>query len=267
MHAGRAIARAVVCAAALAPGSPASAADLQPEAVRAYEAHAARVVREFPQRVKALASGRRCEGVMRATPGSGDGILTVPHGLVHHWVASAFIPGVTLQQALDVSRDYARYPDIYEPVQTARVLAHRGDSYSVLLRVKEGGAGITAVLDVRSTVEYRPSNGSVIATSVSEEIREVDNPGRAEETLRPEGRDSGYLWRAHALTAYTAVNGGVVVAMETLGLSRRFPRGLGWLIEPIARRLGRRSVETSLVEFATAVREAAKRPGTVPVCN
>jgi hypothetical protein len=47
---------------------------------------------------------------------------------------------------------------------------------------------------------------------------------------------------------------GLFIEMETLGLSRSFPAMLGWIIEPIARRLGRRSVELSLQEFRNAVR-------------
>jgi hypothetical protein len=39
-------------------------------------------------------------------------------------------------------------------------------------------------------------------------------------------------------------------------LSRRFPAMLGWVIEPIARRLGRKSVETFLREFRDALRKA-----------
>ena len=37
-----------------------------------------------------------------------------------------------------------------------------------------------------------------------------------------------------------------MIEMETIGLSRSFPPMLGWFIEPIARRLGRKSVELSL---------------------
>jgi hypothetical protein len=33
---------------------------------------------------------------------------------------------------------------------------------------------------------------------------------------------------------------------------------LGWIIEPIARRIGRRSVETSLREFEAGVRKSVK---------
>ena len=61
--------------------------------------------------------------------------------------------------------------------------------------------------------------------------------------------------------------GGVFVIMETLGLSRRFPVGFGWIIEPIARRLGRKSVESTLSEFATAVRRGTGQTAQVSVCN
>lgn len=195
---------------------------------------------------------------MRGFAGSGDGILGVPDGLVHHWTGSAFIRGATVAQAVDVSRDYARYPTLYKAVLSARVLSQQRDAYTVLLRIKEGEAGVTAVLDVRSIIEYRMlDRGAVLAISASDEIRQVENAGNRDERLLPAGRDSGYLWRAHTFTYLAPAQDGVFVVMETLGLSRRFPPMLGWIIEPIARRLGRKSVEESLLEFATALRSSA----------
>jgi hypothetical protein len=46
---------------------------------------------------------------------------------------------------------------------------------------------------------------------------------------------------------------GVRVVTETVGLSRRFPPLLAWLIEPMAMRVGRASVEQSLTELRDAV--------------
>ena len=63
----------------------------------------------------------------------------------------------------------------------------------------------------------------------------------------------GYLWRAAALTRFVEEEGGVYMEMETIGLSRPFPLMMGWMIEPIARRIGRRSVERSVEEFRQAV--------------
>ena len=248
---------------------PAAAADLQAGTAQAYEKYASDRTRDFLARaMKAAATTRRCDGVITARAGSGDGILTIPDGLIHHWLAIAFVRGATMKQAEMVARDYAAYSRIYTNVVSTRVLSRKDDSYRVLIRLKEGEAGINAVLDVRSAVDYRTqADGSVTAVSRSEEIREVENAGRSNETLLPAGRDSGYLWRAHTLTHFAAERDGILVVMETIGLSRRFPRGLGWLIEPIARRLGRKSVEGSLGEFAAAVRRSAGLPADGAGCG
>jgi hypothetical protein len=249
--------------------SHAAGAELTPAAVKAYEAHVSNVTRDFLGRArKDAATSRRCDGVLQARAGSGDGILTVPGGLLHHWLGFAFVKGATMKQAETVARDYPAYSRVYKNVVSSRVLSQQGDTYRVLIRLKEGEAGINAVLDVRSAVDYRSQpDGSLIATSRSEEIREVENAGRPNESLLPAGRDSGYLWRAHTFTRFIGGEDGVLVVMETLGLSRRFPRGLGWLIEPIARRLGRKSVEGSLDEFAAAIRRSAGLPAPTSACD
>jgi hypothetical protein len=245
------------------------AAELQPRTVQAYEKHSEQAVREFVARAQKLArEGRRCDGVMTARAASGDGILNVPDGLIHNWMATAFVRGATLRQAAEVARDYPSYSKVYENVKSARVLSQQGDTYRVLLRLEEGGLGVEAVLDVRSTVEYRTlGDGSVSATSTSDEIRQVNNAGRSNESLRPAGRDSGYLWRAHTLTLFTPSEEGVFVVMETLGLSRGYPPFTGWWLEPIARRLGRKSAEGSLNEFLTAIRRSAGLPSSKTSCN
>src|SRR5204862_7263362 len=105
---------------------------------------------------------------------------------------------------------------------------------------------------------FKPRAGVVYAISNADEIREVERPGRADERLLPPGRDSGYLWRASTFTHFQEHGDGVYVEMETLGLSRQFPALLGWIIEPIARQVGRRSVQNSLQEFIAAVRKAGR---------
>lgn len=245
------------------------AAELQPRTVQAFEKHSEQAVREFAARAQKLArEGRRCDGVMRARAASGDGILNVPDGLIHNWVATAFVKGATLRQVAEVARDYPSYSKVYENVKSARVLSQQGDTYRVLLRLEEGGLGVEAVLDVRSTVEYRTlGDGSVSATSTSDEIRQVNNAGRPNESLRPVGRDSGYLWRAHTLTLFAPSEDGVFVVMETLGLSRGYPPFTGWWLEPIARRLGRKSAEGSLSEFLAAIRRSSGLPMPKSSCN
>lgn len=246
--------------------APARAADLQPHTVQAYDKHANQMTSDFVSRAQKHSGARRCDGVIAARAGSGDGILTVPDGLIHHWLALAFVRGATLKDVEQVARDYSAYPKVYKSVVSAKVLSQQGDTYRVWIRLKED-AGLTAVLDVRSAVEYRTQrDGSITAISKSEEIREVEHFGRSNESLLPLGRDSGYLWRAHTLTHFVAEKDGVFIVMETLGLSRRFPPFTGWFLEPIARRIGRKSVEGSLDEFLTAIRRSAGLPAPKSPC-
>jgi hypothetical protein len=247
--------------------APAAAADLQPRTAQAFDKYAGEMTRDFVSRATMNSTtARRCDGVITARAGNGDGILNVPDGLTHHWLGLAFVRGASLKDVEQVARDYSAYPKVYKSVVSTKVLSRQGDTYRVLIRLKED-AGLTAVLDVRSAVEYRMQrDGSITAISKSEEIRQVDNFGKRNESLLPAGRDSGYLWRAHTLTHFVAEKDGVFIVMETLGLSRQFPPLTGWIIEPIARRIGRKSVEGSLDEFLNAIRRSAGLPAPKSPC-
>jgi hypothetical protein len=206
------------------------------------------------QPVTATDGGRLSTEKPIARPGGGDGILSAPGGLIHHWFASIVIPRVSLDQVLMVSRAYEEYPRIFKPVIRAQVLSDSGDTVRVQLRMRESAGGMTATLDVRSSVYYtRLDGGRAYSISGSEEIRQIEDAGRPTERPLPAGRDSGYLWRASAFTRFVEINEGVYMEMETIALSRPFPPLLGWVIEPIARRIGRRSVEASVQEFREAM--------------
>jgi hypothetical protein len=97
-----------------------------------------------------------------------------------------------------------------------------------------------------------------MAFSEADEIRQVVNNGTADERLLGPGHDSGYLWHASEFTYIVETSDGVHIETDTIGLSRRFPPVLAWFIKPIARRLGRKSVETGLQEFLAAVVTAAR---------
>ena len=241
-----------------------AAADLAPRTSLAYDAYLKQAEEAFLSRIRSGASAATSrDGVRPARPGRENGIITVPGGLIHHWVGSAFIPHTTLRRAVDVSTSYSAYARIYKEVIASTLIEQSGDTYRIVIRLKEGEAGVSAVLDIHSTVRYfHPTDRAVYAISNADEIREVQNAGQSNEQLLPAGRDSGYLWRTSSFTAFRESDAGVSVEMETLGLSRGFPPLLGWFIEPIARRLGRRSIERSLQEFAAAVRNAAAPAST-----
>ena len=241
-----------------------AAAELEAAASLAYERYVEEATRTFLERNSANLAADKTRGNRNSSLGDGqviarparqDGIIDVPGGLVHHWFGTTFIGNTTIEDTLKVSYAYDDYDEVYKPVIASRFLGRDGDAYRVRLRIKEGAAGISAVLDVTSRVRYVfPETGASYSLSASDEIREVKDAGTAKERLLPAGHGSGYLWRAATFNRFVEREGGVLIEMETIGLSRSFPPMLGWIIEPIARRLGRQSVELSLQEFSRAVR-------------
>jgi hypothetical protein len=236
------------------------AAELTDAAARAYAEYLDRARRSFLDRSKARIGTSDAErGLLKSEetivrPGGGDGIQAMPESLIHHWRAMIFIPRVTLRQALTVSHAYRDYPTIFHPVVAAHVLSDEGDALRVQFRMKQSAGGITGTIDMWSTIRYvttDPAHAYVI--SLADTIREVKDAGRSTERYLSPDKSSGYLWRAATFTRFVEEDGGVYMEMETIGLSRGFPPFLGWVIEPIARRIGRGSVENSVQEFRRAV--------------
>lgn len=241
---------------------PVAAAELQERTLRAYRTYLQDVSEAFMRRVQNgdawwTADAKMAQQLQRSgvvgRPAREDGIIDVPGGLVHHWVGVAFIPDVRLTTVVTVSQTYADYATIYRPVIASQLLSRDGDTYRVLLRVKEGARMVSAVLDIWSVVQYGQGDRRAFVVSEASEIRQVQHAGQPDERHLPAGRDSGYLWRASTFSRYLERDEGVYVELETLGLSRDLPPLLGWVIEPIARRLGRASVEGSLNDFRQAV--------------
>jgi hypothetical protein len=246
--------------------APVPAADLQEHTARAYDSYLTEARRMFVERIGGvLSDGSNVrqgaalrDGEVAAGPAAENGVIEVPGGLVHHWAGSTFIAGASLQEVLAVSYAYDEYHAVYKPIIASRLLGREGNTYRVLLRIRESGAGLSAILDVTTRVQYSyPHSRSVYSTSASDEIREIRNAGRTNEHSLSPGRDSGYLWRAATFTHFLQRDSGVLVEMEAIGLSRRYPALLAWIIEPVARRLGRSSVEQSLQEFGKAARARA----------
>jgi hypothetical protein len=250
---------------ACAIASPLFASELQPLTVRAYEQYVETTRRAFLDRVRNERELSQDSKVslepIRARPTtlpSPQGTITaIAGGLVHYWAGSTFIPGMGLDRVLAVAQDYDEYATIHRPMLRSRLLVRDGNTYRIFARVKEDAGMVSAVLDVWTVVHYERSGACAHALGEADAIREVRNPGLPTERHLPPGRDSGYLWRANTFTRFVERDGGVFVELETLGLSRRFPAFLGWLIEPIARRIGRGSVERTLNEFRDAVLKTA----------
>jgi hypothetical protein len=127
---------------------------------------------------------------------------------------------------------------------------------------------VTGVVDLWTISDYvypRPDRAFSISKAAC--ARQVEDAGSPNERRLPDGVGAGYLWRADVLSRYLERDGGVYVEVQTIGLSRRFPPLLGWLIEPIARRIGRGSAEDSANQLRRALTSGTRSADSTPPVN
>ena len=193
------------------------------------------------------------EGEIYVKPANGKGETDIHSGLVHDWVGTVFIPGVTLEETLSTIQDYDNHKRFYSAeVMDSKLLRRNGDDYRIFLRLQKHKI-VTVVLNTQHTVRYHQLGPDrAYSRSYTTAIREVSAPGEPSEMELPPGKDHGFLWCLHSYWRFQETPEGVYVEADVVGLSRGVPFGLGWLIKPIIRSLPRHSLESTL----RATREA-----------
>jgi hypothetical protein len=184
----------------------------------------------------------------------------VPSGLIHDWVGAVFIPNASINDALQVVRDYSRYKDLYQPsVVDSKVIDSSADTdrYFMLLMNK------ALLLKTAFSADYeacyvRVDDRRAYSIARSTRIQEIQDYGTSTERLMPEGQGRGILWRLFAVTRYMERDGGLYIEFEAIGLSRNIPVSVRWFVEPMVRRVSRSSLATSLEETEHAVRTRAE---------
>lgn len=251
----------------------AGAAELKPEAVKGFDQYArlteSRMQAELapggaflwvdglpePHRSEAQARLQRGEVVSaRLQTADPSGHSATPGAMIHHWVGTIFIPGVSLADVFAVVRDYNRHADYYNPhVMQAKTVEHNGDEFKVHYRLREKKV-ITVFLDADYTVHHYTLDATrAYSTSVSTRIAQVENPGEPGEHELPPGNGGGYLWRLNSYWRYFAAGGGVYVQCEAVSLTRDIPTGLNWLVGPFIESVPRESLEFTLQSTRAAV--------------
>lgn len=229
--------------------NPASAADLRPETVAAFD----RYVRVTEKRK----AGEAYEG-LATRPRTGlfieplvtrDGgkEIDVPGGLIHHWVGSVFVPGATLDQAVELLQDYDRHAEVYKPtVARSKLLARNGDTFKVYLRFVMKKV-ITVVVNSEHEAHFtRDGSDRTRSRIVSTRIAEVEEAGTPAERENPVGRDGGYLWRLNTYWRFLERDNGVYLECESITLTRGIPAGVGWLVRPFVTSIPRESLTFTL---------------------
>ncbi len=195
-------------------------------------------------------------GEIVVVPAPGQSPRKVPGGLIHHWVAAAFFPNVKLDDVLDVTQDYDRYQEFYQPSVIASKAVVRGeadDTFSMRLMNKALFLKTTLDADYQATNVKLDDRHfySISRTTRVQEIEDYNQPG---EHRFPEGEGSGYIWKLLSVVRMEERGEGVYVEMEAIALSREVPGAVRFVVDPIVRRVSRNSMLTSLRQTEEAVR-------------
>lgn len=233
----------------------ASGSTLREQTKKAYSDYIEQAEKELTQRGNSAENFFRTADSPSIQPGinRGEKVITnlngddiTPGGIIHDWTGAVFIPGVNLEETVEVLLDYNSHDEIFSEVIASRLKSRSGDSLSVYMRFRKKEI-ITVVTDTwhEATIHNISGNRAQLF-SRSTKINEVKNFGESNETLLPEGDDSGFLWRMNSYWSLEEKDSGVLVECRSITLSRDIPAGLGFIVGPILNRMPRESLESVL---------------------
>jgi len=185
--------------------------------------------------------------------------LEVPGGLIQDWTATMFAPNASGEDVIALLTDYDHHSDIYDEVIAGQVISRTGSKIRSKLRLRKHKV-ITIVLDTEHEIEViKAGEGRWQLHSHSTRINQVQNVGKSNEMLLPEGEDTGFLWRMNAYWSIQEVDGGVYVECRSTTLTRGIPFGLGWLIDRFTLAVPRESLVATLEATRNELAKRADR--------
>jgi hypothetical protein len=251
---------------------PSRAASLKAETIAAWDDYVRTVSVALQDRTRANGSflwtyedseriAKVHRGEIVVAPAPGPSPRKVPGGLIHHWMGAAFLPNRTLDDILEVTRDYDRYKEFYRPsVIESKAVARKAldykasdDEFSMLL-MNQAFFLKTALDADCAAVNVRLNDRRFYSVSRTTRVQEVEDYGRASQHRMPEGEGDGYIWKLFSIIRLEQNDGGVYVEMEAIALSREIPGAVRLIVDPIVRRVSHNSILTSIQQTEEAVR-------------
>ena len=252
--------------------SPASATELKPETLAAFNRYAAARDAQFDEEsghdpflwADAQPAEKRAacynqlqnQGVVieqldRVINGKK---YEVPDGMVHHWVGIVFIPGAKVAAVVALIEDYDHHSKYFTPeVTRSKLVSRDGDHFLTYLRFYKKHI-LTVTIDTWHEAWYRAISGTrEVSRSHITRAQEVQNSGQSDESLRPEGNDRGFLWRMNTYWKFEEKDGGTYVQCESITLTREIPLLLKPIIEPFVTSVPRESLVGVLTHTRSAV--------------
>ncbi len=245
-----------------------SAADLKPETLQEWDAYVGAARTRMEKRASRQApflwvdeeqdlAQRVRAGEILVGPVNGESPHLAPNGLIHDWIGAVFVPKAKLGDVMGVLNDYEHYKDFYRPmVVKATVLQRTPDHEKVTLRMMGKAYSVTSAVETDDDVEItRLGADRAYSMSTSVRVQTVADYGEPSEHLLPQDHGPGYVWRTFGVTRLEQHEDGVYVEMEMTDLSRGIPWEFRWLIQPLAERMPRAILRTTLQETRDAVRQ------------
>jgi hypothetical protein len=239
--------------------------DLKPETSEAYD----RYIASTEAKLQPRWSGERflwfddspeirshlMAGAIVAQPIEGNGIVTLPGGLIQDWIGAVFVPGTALQETLSIAQDYPQHPQVFKPDVTAiKVLSHTGADFTVRTRVVRSKFFISDVLDIDNQIHFvQLDSKRVYSRSASQRVVEIANPGKPGEHELPAGHDRGLMWRINGYWFFEESDQGVFITCESITLTRDIPFLMAKLLSPILHELPQEALKTSLEQIRRAI--------------
>ena len=208
---------------------PTSAAAQTPDTISAWDRYVAATEARLERSRTSIVPRRPSTDAIAA---SGESVH-VPSGTISDWRGSVFIRGITLDRLLH-RLQHPGTPPPQEDVVSSRVIARTDDSLRVSIRLVRR-AIVTVTYDTEHEMRvHRWTPRLATARSVATRIEEVG------------GSDHGFLWRLHSYWRYEEIDGGVLVELESLTLSRDVPSIIRPIAAPLVTRIARESVMRTL---------------------
>jgi hypothetical protein len=254
------------------------AADLQPDTLKAWRASVERTEQRIAEELasssgflaldfqdpvhaarerKAVLSGEIPIKQPPTDPNS-EG-ARVPDGMIHHWRGSVFIPNVTLNFVLSRIRNPTAEDTRQEDVLESRIIERTPEQLRLYLKLQRSRI-VTAIYNTEHLVQYK-WNGTDRASSrsIAIKIAEIERLSDNLEKEKPEGHDRGFLWKMNSYWRYQQVEGGVIVELESMTLSRSIPLLLQPIARPIINSIARESMERTLQSMRTRLIRAYRQ--------
>jgi hypothetical protein len=264
------------CVLATLEAQPSAAAELKPETLAAFNRYAVARNAQFDEEVQhdpflwadAQPAAKRASCYNQL---QGQGVVIeqldrvvngkkfeVPDGMVHHWLGIIFIPGMKVAAVVALVEDYDHHSKYYAPeVVRSKLVSRDGDHFLTYLRFFKKHI-LSVTIDTWHEAWYRALSATrELSRSQITRAQEVENAGQADELLRPEGDDHGFLWRMNTYWKFEEKDGGTYVQCESITLTRAIPALLKPIIEPFVTSVPRESLVGVLTHTRTAVLAAA----------